>query len=160
MIGWTRPFGGFVASLVILHFGLRVGVGVGDAVPDLLVPAALLAARRLAPAPAAGLGLGLGLLADALSLTGFGATGWVLAVACTAGSTTRDSFEGETLAFNAVYLLAGSIVVVGASRALVPGLAGRPPATWAAAAVLAGVYAAAAGLAALLLFRALAGQRA
>ena len=61
--GTRWHFVAFITVLVALHFFLRVGLGLGWAVPDLLVVAVLLSARRVRGGWAAGLGVLLGILA-------------------------------------------------------------------------------------------------
>ena len=58
--GWG--FRIFIAVLVVLHFVLRVGLGLDQLAPDLLVVALLLAAREIRAGAAAGFGLVLGVL--------------------------------------------------------------------------------------------------
>ena len=54
MEGTRWRFALFIAGLVVLHFVLRVGLGLGVLAPDLLVVALLLASRRMRPGGAAG----------------------------------------------------------------------------------------------------------
>ncbi len=62
-----------VFLLVVLHFGLRLTLGMDVWAPDLLTLAVLIGARQLRGGPAAALGFALGLLEDAGSLGAFGA---------------------------------------------------------------------------------------
>ncbi len=110
MSGWTRQWTLFTLVLLIAHILLHVALGLGAAAPDLLMVAALLGARRLPTAGAAGLGFFLGILADTFAVTGFGATAFALALVCGIGSLSQDFFEGESLIFNGIYLLAGAIL--------------------------------------------------
>ncbi len=105
----TDSRGQFVALMVVLlvlHFVLRVGLGLGAFVPDLLLVAFLLASRRLRPGWAAGLGVLLGLLEGAVTFT-VGPSSLVLAVLGYFGSRTREVVAGESAGFLAFYLFAG-----------------------------------------------------
>ncbi|HEX2091161.1 MAG TPA: hypothetical protein VHG28_02120, partial [Longimicrobiaceae bacterium] len=66
------PLFALVALLVVVHFVLRVGLGLGQLVPDLISLAVLLAARQMRPGWAAGLGLLLGILEGAVVPPTFG----------------------------------------------------------------------------------------
>ena len=158
--GGRRSFGLLIALLVVAHFLLHLGLGIERAAPDLLTVATLLAARRLRAGAAAAVGLGLGLLADALSLFAFGANAVVLALLGYLGARTRDLFVGDSLMFAAVYLFLGKW----AHDALYALLAGSPGADGAVTRLLvqapiAAVYAAVAGVAALLVYRVVTGER-
>jgi rod shape-determining protein MreD len=96
-----------VVGLVLLHFGLHVGLGVGRSAPDLLTVALLLAAREAGVGTAAGIGLGFGLLEDALSVISFGANAVSMAVVGVLGAITRDLFVGDSLAFLVSYFVLG-----------------------------------------------------
>lgn len=100
-------FGVFIATLVILHFLLRLTFGVGSTAPDFLTVALLLGARRTRPAFGASLGFLLGLLRDALSVTAFGSAIITLTLLGYLGSRIRDLFEGESLIFILLYLFIG-----------------------------------------------------
>ena len=145
----------FIATLVVLHFALHVGLGWGAVAPDLIIVAALLAARRMQAPWAAGLGLGLGLMQDALSYTAFGASGIIMCVLCYLGSRSRDFFEGDSILFLAVYLFLGkwlsdvALNIFGRSAPL------DPFTLFAATAPLAALYSAVAGSLALAAFRSL-----
>jgi rod shape-determining protein MreD len=99
-----------VGGLVILHFVLHVGLGVGRAAPDLLTVALLLAAREVSVGTAAGIGLGFGLLEDALSVLSFGANAVSLTVVGMLGAVTRDLFVGDSLRFLVSYFILGKWV--------------------------------------------------
>lgn len=137
----------FVLLLVLLHFVLRVGLGLGPLVPDLLVVAVLLAAREMRAGWAAGLGLLLGVLEGALVPFAFGASALVLTVLGFLGARSREIFAGYSPVFLAFYLFAGKwlydvllyLVVWANAR---PG----PASTLILISPLAAVYAAAAGL--------------
>lgn len=95
------------AVLVVLHFSLHVGLGIGGAAPDLLTVALLLAARELGLGGGAGIGLFLGLLEDALSVLAFGANSVAMTFLGVAGSATRDLFVGDSLVFLVSYFVLG-----------------------------------------------------
>jgi len=99
-----------VASLVVLHFVLHVGFGLGPAAPDLLTVALLIGARETGLGTAAGLGLAFGLLEDALSVLSFGANSVAMTVVGTAGGVSRDLFVGDSLVFLASYFWIGKWV--------------------------------------------------
>lgn len=156
--GWT--FWVFIGLLVFLHFFLHLGLGLAASAPDLLTVAVMLAARRLPGAGAAGLGLALGLLQDALSLLYFGAEAVAQAVLGFAGARTRDFFVGESILFVAGYLFVGKwlhdalfflLARMGSGTEAVSRLLIQAP--------IAGLYAAACGMAALLLYRAVTNER-
>lgn len=96
-----------VAILVVLHFFLRVGLGLGPLVPDLVVVAVLLAARQMRPGWAAGLGLLLGILEGAMVPFAFGASALVLSVLGYLGARTREFVAGYSPVFLVFYLFAG-----------------------------------------------------
>jgi hypothetical protein len=158
MTGWTRQWTVFTFLLLTGHFVLHVTLGIGGLAPDLLAVAALLGARRLPAVGGAALGFGLGLLADAFAVTGFGATGLGLAVACLGGAMSRDFFEGESLIFNTVYLLtAGALALLIAD--LAAGRTGNQPVNAIFGAILGATYTAVAGTAALAAYRHVVGMR-
>lgn len=100
----------FVAVLVILHFLLRVGLGLGELAPDLLVLALLLAARELRAGTAAALGLVLGILEGSVIPFALGALPVVFTLLGYLGSRTRELFAGDSLVFLALYLFVGKWV--------------------------------------------------
>jgi hypothetical protein len=158
MTGWTRQWTVFTLILLTAHFVLHVTLGMGGLAPDLLTVAALLGARRLPTAGGAALGLAIGLLADAFAVTGFAATSLGLAVACLGGALSRDFFEGESLIFNTVYLLAaGALALLIADVAA--GRAGSQPVNAIFGAILGATYTAVAGTAVLAAYRHVAGMR-
>ena len=156
--GW--PFWLFVALLVLLHFFLHLGLGLGASAPDLLTVTVLLAARRLSVTPAAALGAGLGLLQDALSLGAFGAEVVTQALLGFAGAYSRNFFVGESAAFVGVYLFAGKwlqdVIFWLLAR---PGSGTEVLSRLFVQAPLAAAYAAASGTALLFLYRAAVGER-
>lgn len=95
--------------LIVLHFLLRVGLGIGEAAPDLLVVALLLMSRETGLGVAAGMGFALGLLEDALSILAFGANSVALTVLGILGGTTRDLFVGDSLFFLVSYFVLGKL---------------------------------------------------
>lgn len=104
-VRWPMVF--FIFLLVVLHFVLRIGLGLGPLSPDLLVVAVLLAAREMRAGAAAGLGLLLGILDGAVVPYAMGASAVVLTVLGYLGSRTRNFVVGDGLAFLALYLFAG-----------------------------------------------------
>lgn len=124
--------------LAVLHFLLHVGLGIGNAAPDLLTVALLLAVREVGLGTAAGLGLLFGMLEDALSVVAFGANTIAMTLLGVAGAATRDLFVGDSLVFLISYFVLGKFarvlvhwIVVGSalrepflSQVLVGGLLG------------------------------------
>lgn len=106
-----RPLVGLVAAvLVVLHFLLHVGLGIGGAAPDLLTVALLLVVREVGIGAAAGVGLGFGLLEDALSVVAFGVNSVAMTLVGLAGGTTRDLFVGDSLVFLISYFVLGKFL--------------------------------------------------
>lgn len=104
------PFWIFVALLVLLHFTLHLGLGIGSAAPDLLTVAVLLSARQLSGGAAAAVGFVLGLLEDSVSLGAFGAAAATQTVMGYLGARSRDLFVGDSALFLALYLFLGAWV--------------------------------------------------
>lgn len=98
---------GAVVVLVVLHFILHLGLGLGREAPDLLAVALLVGAREMRMGAGAALGFGFGLLEDAFSLLAFGANTVAMTVVGAAGARTRDFFVGDSVLFVASYLFAG-----------------------------------------------------
>lgn len=96
-----------VVGLFLLHFLLHVGMGIGEAAPDLVTVALLLAAREMGIGGGAGIGLLFGLLEDALSVLSFGANTLAMTLLGLAGATTRDLFVGDSLFFLVSYFVLG-----------------------------------------------------
>lgn len=94
-------------GLVILHFVLHVGFGLGGIAPDLLTLGLLILVRDMRMGWATLLGLVLGLLEDALSVLSFGANALALTLISAAGARTRDLFVGDSWLFAISYLAAG-----------------------------------------------------
>lgn len=98
---------GVVFLLVVLHFFLHLGLGLGPVAPDLLTVAVLMVAREVPMGVAAGTGFVFGLLEDAFSLLAFGTNAIALTVVGAAGARTRDLFVGDSLLFLVSYLFLG-----------------------------------------------------
>jgi rod shape-determining protein MreD len=123
MASRTAAFWTFIVILILLHLTLRLALGL-TMVPDLIVVAALLGARRLEGPAAAFFGLGLGLLADSLALVAFGATAVAYVVVCYLGSRSRNLFEGDSFLFVFAYVFIGAWVI-DVIRFFVGGATGR-----------------------------------
>lgn len=95
--------------LVLLHFVLHVGFGIGRAAPDLLTIGLLLLARDVGVGTAAGVGLILGLLEDSLSVLVFGANSVAMTAIGILGALTRDLFVGDSRFFVVSYLFIGKL---------------------------------------------------
>lgn len=100
-------FWAVLAILVVLHFLLHLGFGIGSGAPDLLTLALLLGARAGGMALGAGLGFGFGLLQDAFSVLAFGSNALAMTLVGAVGSFTRELFVGESGLFVFVYLFLG-----------------------------------------------------
>lgn len=98
---------GVVALLVLLHFLLHLGLGIGRAAPDLSTVALLVAVREVRTGTGAGLGFALGLLEDAYSVLAFGANTLAMTVVGAVGARSRDLFVGDSLSFVVAYLFIG-----------------------------------------------------
>ena len=155
----TVAFWTFIGVLVLLHLILRLGAGL-TFVPDLLVVAALLGARRLGGAMAAAYGLVLGLIADSLSMVAFGATAVAFVVVCYIGSRSRNLFEGDSFLFIIVYAFVGTWLIE-AIRFAVGGAVNRgaTPSMLLTSTPLAALYTGLAAFTALLAYRAATGNR-
>ncbi|MDR0786805.1 MAG: hypothetical protein LBG44_02960 [Gemmatimonadota bacterium] len=103
--GWGGV--GLVVVLVVLHFVLRVGLGYQQLVPDLLVVAVLLAARRLSAGVAAGVGFLLGLLEGALVPAALAASALSLTIVAFMGARSREVFSEDNYVLLALYLFVG-----------------------------------------------------
>jgi hypothetical protein len=159
MRGWTRQWTGFALLLILVHLVLHVLFGLGRSAPDFLAVCALLSARRLPMAGAVAFGFIIGLLADSFAVSGFAASAMGLAVASGLGSYSQDYFEGDSLIFTTVYLLAlGALSTFIAE--MLSGRAGGNPVGAMLGALLGAIYTALAGAAALAAFRQVAGSRA
>lgn len=98
-----------VGILVLLHFVLHVGFGIGRAAPDLLTIGLLLLARDVGIGTAAGVGLVFGLLEDSLSVLVFGANSVAMTAIGILGALTRDLFVGDSRFFVVSYLFFGKL---------------------------------------------------
>jgi rod shape-determining protein MreD len=149
----------FIAVLVLLHLVLRLALGL-TFVPDLLVVATLLGARRLSGAGAALLGLVLGVLADSLAVVAFGATAVAYVVAAYFGARSRNLFEGDSYLFVLVYVFLGAWLI-DAIRFFVGGARGRgeEPMLLLTEAPLTALFIAIAAVLALVAYRAATGRR-
>lgn len=96
-----------VALLVVLHFAVHTGFGVGAAAPDLLTVALLVLAREVSTGTGAGIGLAFGLMEDAFSALAFGANGVAMTVIGALGTRTRDLFVGDSPLFLPTYFFVG-----------------------------------------------------
>lgn len=96
-----------VAFLVVLHFLLHLGLGLGREAPDLLTVALLLSARTGGLGRGGGLGFVFGLLEDAFSILAFGANAVAMTLIGALGASTRDLFVGESILFFMAYLAVG-----------------------------------------------------
>lgn len=154
--GTRWQFVWLIAGLVILHFVLRVGLGLGFYVPDLLTVALLLAARRMRAGAAAGLGVLFGVLDGAVNPFTMGASALVLAVLGYLASRSREVLAGDSPVLLVALLGLGKYLFdlflwgVLSSRALA-----GPASVLFTLSPLAALYAAAAGLAAVTVYRAL-----
>jgi rod shape-determining protein MreD len=110
MAGRTAAFWTFIGILIVLHLVLRLGAGLSF-IPDLLIVAALLGARRLGSGAAAAYGLALGILADSLAVVAFGATAVAFVIVCYAGSRSRSIFEGDSFLFILGYVFVGTWLI-------------------------------------------------
>lgn len=154
-----RAFWVFIFVLVLLHLVLRLALGL-TVIPDLIVVAALLGARRLGGWQAALFGLVLGVLADSLALTAFGATAVAFVIVCYLGSRSRNFFEGDSYAFVTLYVFLGAWLAE-AIRFAVGGAwqRGSPWMDVVTATPLAALYIALAALVALISYRVITGNR-
>lgn len=154
MEGTRWRFALFVAGLVVLHFVLRVGLGLGVLAPDLLVVALLLASRRMRPGGAAGLGFALGLLEGSATPTVFGAASLGLSLVGYLGSRSREWLAGDDPVTMAAYFFVGTLLYKALLYVVLAVMgAGGSPMALAIPALFASLYAAAVGLGASALYR-------
>ena len=152
--GTRWRFALFIAGLVVLHFVLRVGLGLGVLAPDLLVVALLLASRRLRPGGAAGLGFVLGVLEGSANPTVFGAASLALSVVGYLGSRSREWLAGDDPVTMVAYFFVGTLLYEALLYLLLAMMgAGGSPMALAIPALFASLYAAAVGLGASALYR-------
>lgn len=159
MASRTASFWTFIGMLILLHLTLRLALGL-TMIPDLMVVAALLGARRLDGPAAALFGLVLGVLADSLAMVAFGATAVAFVVVCYLGSHTRDLFEGDSYLFVFAYVFLGAWAI-DAIRFFVGGAVGRGeiPRMLLTEAPLAALLIAITAIVALIAYRATGGRR-
>lgn len=152
--GWSFWF--FIALLVALHFVLHLTFGIGTWAPDLLTLAVLLAARELSGGAAAAVGFTLGLLADAVSLGAFGAAAMTQTVVGYLGARSRDLFVGDSILFLSLYFFLGSWLQDALYYWVAPAIRrGETVDALLIHAPLQALYVAAAGVAAILVYRTL-----
>jgi cell shape-determining protein MreD len=157
MNGGTRwGFWAFIAALVVLHFVLRIGMGLEQLAPDLLIVALLLAAREMRAGWAAGLGLLFGILDGSLVPFNLGATAVVLTLVGFFGARSREMVAGDSLIFVATYLFIGKWVFDTLLYLLTGEAFGPTAAYLVLVSPIAALYAAAAGLVGISLYRAFA----
>ncbi len=96
-----------VAGLILAHLLLRIGFGLQNAAPDLMLLALLLASRSLSLGGGALLGFCLGLLEDAFSMLSFGASVFALTLVGTMGAQVRHLFVGRSIFFQSTYFFLG-----------------------------------------------------
>ncbi|HUE96410.1 MAG TPA: hypothetical protein VMN39_07100 [Longimicrobiaceae bacterium] len=153
-VGWG--FWVFVALLIVLHFLLRVGLGYEQLAPDLLVVALLLSARQLPAGYAAGLGLLLGVLDGALVPFALGGSALALTVLGFVGARSRELFSEDNYILYALYLFVGKWLF-DTLLFLVTGDVFRAGASYLLlVSPLTALYAAAAGLVSLAIYKAFA----
>lgn len=146
----------FVVALVVLHFVLQQGLGLGYLAPNLLVIALLLAARRLRPGTAAGLGFALGLLEGSANDYVFGSASLALVVLGYLGSRSREWLAGDDPLTLVAYFFAGTLLYHLLLYVLLAiGGAGGSLMALVIPALLGSLYAAAVGLGASTLYRTL-----
>jgi rod shape-determining protein MreD len=155
----SRSFWVLMFVLVLLHLIFRLALGL-TVVPDLIVVAALLGARRLGGPGAALYGLLLGVLADSLAMVAFGATAVAFVVVCYLGSRSRNFFEGDSYLFVAFYAFLGAWLIE-AIRFVAGGATarGQEPMLLLTNTPMTALYTAAAAIVAMMAYRAFSGQR-
>lgn len=159
MASRTTSFWTFIVILLLLHLVLRLALGF-TIVPDLIVVAALLGARRLGAPGAALLGLLLGILADSLAMVAFGATAVALVIVCFLGSRSRNFFEGDSYLFLAFYAFLGAWLVEAIRFGVGGAMArGQEPMLLLTQGPLAALYTAIAAVIAMIAYRAFSGRR-
>lgn len=153
MEGTRWQFVALIALLVVLYFVLAVGLQLNLFVPDLLVVALLLGARRMRAGAAAGFGLFLGLLHGGVFPFAMGASALVFCVLGYLAARSREVLAGDSPVTLVAYLAIGKWL---ADAALWGLMAGRGTADNVAAlgvALLVAIYTAIAGLAVVTAYR-------
>ena len=150
----------FFALVIVAHFVIHLALGLGERAPDLLTVALLLGVRRTRSSVAAALGLVVGVLHDALASVAFGADAVVLTFLGYVGARSRDLFEGDSLLFIFAYLFLGKWLHDMLYGLMVRELArGDLVSQMLVHAPLAALWAALAGIGAMLVYRAASGDR-
>lgn len=106
----NRRDAGILVGLVFTHLLFRVGFGLQDQVPDLLVLALLMASRSLSLRAGAGLGFILGVVEDSFSMLSFGASIFAMTLVGAAGAQVRHLFVGRSVLFQSTYFFLGKLV--------------------------------------------------
>jgi hypothetical protein len=153
--GYAFPL--FLVVLILLHFVLHIGLGLGETAPDLMAVAVLLAARRSTMPAGALLGLGVGVIDDAMGIGPLGPRSIALALSALLGTWSRSFVEGDGLLFVVAYLFAGVWACDLLLSVVAPGRATPGFLTLITVTPLQAAYTAVAGVAAVALFRRLAG---
>lgn len=91
-------------GLIMLHFLLHVGLGLGPAAPDLATLGVLVLARETGLVAGAAAGFVTGLLEDALNVLSFGSATLALTLAGAAGARSRELFVGDSKLFVVAYI--------------------------------------------------------
>lgn len=116
----------YAALLVLLHFLLRVGLGIGRAAPDLLAVLVLQVGRRTTGSRATAVGALLGLLEDATGIHNLGARAIGLGAAGFGASRSRRFLTGEGAGFTPIFLFVGTWLSLAVTWALRRPEAGPP----------------------------------
>lgn len=98
----------YATLLAVLHFLLRVGLGIGRVAPDLLVVLALLVGRRTTGSGAMAMGAILGLIEDATGIHNLGARAIGLGAAGYGAARSRRFLTGEGAGFTPAFLFVGA----------------------------------------------------
>ena len=106
----TRRDAVVAGGLIFTHLLLRVGFGLENQVPDLMLLALLLASRSLSLRAGAGLGFVLGVVEDSFSMLSFGASVFAMTLVGAAGAQVRHLFVGRSIFFHSTYFLLGKWV--------------------------------------------------
>jgi len=94
-------------GLIMLHFLLHVGLGLGPAAPDLATLGVLVLARETGFVAGAVTGFVAGLLEDALNVLSFGSATLALTLVGAAGARSRELFVGDSKLFVVAYIGVG-----------------------------------------------------
>lgn len=96
-----------MVGLIVAHLLFRVGFGLQNQVPDLMLLALLLASRSLSIRAGAALGFVMGLVEDSFSMLSFGASVFAMTVVGTVGAQVRHLFVGRSILFQSTYFFLG-----------------------------------------------------